>query len=516
MTVQAPVLIIIIPLIASFLNIIIGLWRKRLCYPLVIITLSLSVILSISILNTVITQGVIHYRLGGWEPPWGIEYVIDHLNAFILIIVSFISFTIAIYSKRNVEQEFPEKAVYFYTIYLLLVTGLLGITITGDVFNLYVFLEITSLASYALIAIGRDKAPLASFNYLIMGTIGACFYLLGVGYLYIATGSLNMADLSRLLPDLYHSKVVLVAFAFFAVGVAIKMALFPLHVWLPDAYTYAPSTVSAFAASTMTKVGVYVIIRIMFTVFEPRFSIVILPSTTILGWVAAAAMVFGCILALAQTNIKRMLSYMLIAEVGYIVMGISVANRAGFTGAVLHILNDSFMMGCLFLVAGAIVYKTGTSSLHHFKNLHRKMPFTMAAFTIGAISMVGIPPTAGFFSKWYLVLGAIESKNWIFAGLLLLSSLLVAVAFFRIIQNVYFPSYPPPAPLHEGDKGEGLIVRSEIALPSARNDKITLRDEAPVSMLLPIFIMTAGILLLGFFSGRIISTIIQFTVPGGF
>src|SRR3990172_2728414 len=447
------ILIIVIPLMASCFNILLGLFRRGFCYPLVIATLSLCVILSIFIMDGVINNGVIHYRLGGWAPPWGIEYVVDHLNAFVMTIISFISLFVAVYSKRSVEAELPGRTVYFYTVFLLLVTGLLGITVTGDVFNLYVFLEITSLAGYALIAIGRDKALLASFNYLIMGTIGACFYLLGVGYLYIATGSLNMADLGRLLPDLYHSKVVLVAFAFFAVGVAIKMALFPLHVWLPDAYTYAPSTVSAFAASTMTKVGVYVIIRIMFTVFEPRFSIVILPSTTILGWVAAAAMVIGCILALAQTNIKRMLSYMLIAEVGYIVMGISVANRAGFTGAVLHILNDAFMMGCLFLVAGAIVYKTGTSSLHHFKNLHRKMPFTMAAFTIGAISMVGIPPTAGFFSKWYLVLGAIESKNWIFAGLLLLSSLLVAVAFFRIIQNVYFPSYPPPAPLHEGDKG---------------------------------------------------------------
>ena len=504
MTAQAPILIIIIPLIASFLNVIIGLWRKRLCYPLVIITLSLSVILSILILNTVITQDVVHYRLGGWEPPWGIEYVIDHLNAFILIIVSFISFTIAIYSKRNIEQEFPEKAVYFYTIYLLLVTGLLGITITGDVFNLYVFLEITSLAGYALIAIGRDKAPLASFNYLIMGTIGACFYLLGVGYLYMVTGSLNMADLSMLLPGLYHSKVVLVAFALFAVGIAIKMALFPLHVLLPDAYTYAPSTVSAFAASTMTKVGVYVMIRIMFTVFEPRFSIVILPSTEILGWAASVAMIFGCISAIAQTDVKRMLSYILIAEVGYIVLGVSVANSMGFRGALLHILFDALTMACLFMAAGAVMHKTGETSIHGFRHLHRRMPLTMAAFSIAALSAVGVPPFAGFFSKLYLIIGAIDAGKWIFAGFLLLISLLIAIAFFRIIQNIYFPPY------------EILIAGSEIALSLSRNDNITLRDEAPVSMLLPILIMAAGILILGFFSGKIVSAVLQFTGPGGF
>lgn len=491
---QTPILIIIIPLLASFLNLLIGLWKKRFCYPFVVAALGLNVILSIFLVDMVITTGKIHYRLGGWPPPWGIEYVVDHLNAFIIALVSFISFFTAIYSKKSIEQELPEKTVYFYTIYLLLVTGLLGITATGDVFNLFVFLEITSLAGYALIAIGRDKAPLASFNYVIMGTIGACFYLLGVGYLYIVTGSLNIADLTKLLPELYHSKVVFVAFAFFMVGIAIKIALFPLHVWLPDAYTYAPSTVSAFVAATMTKVGAYAMIRIMFTVFEPRFSIEMLPATAILGWMSAGAMVYGCIMAIAQTDIKRALSYILIAEVGYIIMGVSVANRAGFTGAVLHILNDAFMMACLFMVAGVVVYKTGSSNIENFRGLHKKMPLTAGAFTIGAISMVGIPPTAGFFSKWYLILGAIEAQQWLFASLFLLSSLAVAVVFFRVIKNLYF----------NGSKE----VSSE--------NNHSLLNEAPMSMLIPIFIMTAGLLLLGFFSGRIISTVIQFTVPKGF
>ncbi|MBU4320128.1 MAG: monovalent cation/H+ antiporter subunit D family protein [Nitrospinae bacterium] len=520
---HAAILIIVIPLLASFFNLLIGLWRKRLCYPFVVAALGLNVILSISVLNTVINSGTISYRLGGWAPPWGIEYVIDHLNAFILAIVSFISLIVAIYSKKSIEQELPGKTVYFYTIYLLLVTGLLGITVTGDVFNLFVFLEITSLAGYALIAIGRDKAPLASFNYVIMGTIGACFYLLGVGYLYIVTGSLNIADLAKLLPELYHSKVVLAAFAFFMVGVAIKIALFPLHVWLPDAYTYAPSTVSAFVASTMTKVGAYAMIRIMFTVFEPRFSIEMLPVTAILGWVAAAAMVYGCIMALAQTDLKRALSYILIAEVGYIVMGVSVANRAGFTGAVLHILNDAFMMACLFMVAGAVVYKTGSSNIQNLRGLHKKMPFTMAAFTIGAISMVGIPPTAGFFSKWYLILGAIAAQKWLFAVLFLLSSLAVAVVFFRIIQNVYFPpneSTPHPNPLPQGERGNmggNPTIPPPLTGGGKGEGEIGLfSHEAPATMLIPIFIMTAGILLLGMFSGKIISSVIQFTVPGGF
>lgn len=487
MSEHAAILIVVLPLTASLLNTIISLWRRDLCYWVVVGTLCACVLLSVNIMDTVVNGGAVRYRLGGWEPPWGIEYAIDHLNAFMAIIVSFISFIVAIYSKKSIEQELPaDKVPYFYTIYLLLTVGLLGITVTGDVFNIYVFLEISSLAGYALIAIGDDRASIASFNYLIMGTIGACFYLLGVGYLYIVTGSLNMSDLARLLPDMYHSKVVQAAFAFFTVGVAIKIALFPLHTWLPNAYTHAPSTVSAFAASTMTKVGAYIMIRIMFTVFQPHFSTEIIPMAAMLGWAAAVAVICGSILALAQTDVKRMLSYMLVSEVGYIVMGVSAGNRDGFSGAVLHILNDAFMMACLFLAVGAIVYKTGTRNIYDLGGFGRKMPLTTAAFSVAAVSMIGIPPTAGFFSKWYLMLGAIDAEKWVFAGALLFSSLLNAVMFFRILEIVYF-------------KGP--------------TDHF---DEAPLSMLLPILFTAGAILALGVCSGRIISSVIQFTVPAGF
>jgi multicomponent Na+:H+ antiporter subunit D len=490
-----PILIIVVPLISAFLTPMIGWWRRGLCYPLAIVALSVSALSSISILHMVVGQGTIHYYLGNWDPPWGIEYAIDHLNAFMAIIVSVISLIIAISSRRSVERELPEKIVYFYCLFLLQVTGLLGIVVTGDMFNLYVFLEIASLAGYALIAIGEDGAPFASFNYMIYGTIGACFYLLSVGYLYAVTGSLNMADLSRILPDLYHSKVVLMAFAFFIVGVGLKMALFPLHVWLPDAYTYAPSAVSALVAPLMTKVGAYVLIRIIFTVFKPHFAIELIPATTILSWVAAMAILFGCILALAQTDLKRMLAYVLIAEVGYIALGVGLANRAGLTGAILHILNDALMMACLFLVVGAIMYKQGLRNIHQFKHLHRRMPITMAAFTVTALSVIGIPPTCGFFSKWYLVLGAIDANRWLFAAILLMSSLLNAILFFRVVENAYFE---PASYAHSGGDHEETSV-----------------DEAPLSMLIPILIVTAGILSLGILSGKVISSVIQFAVPAG-
>ncbi len=491
---QAPILIIAIPLLMSFINIPVGFLKRSLCYPLTILTTFSCVYISFLIADTVINSGNISYRLGGWEPPWGIEYAVDHLNAYMLVIISLVSFVVSIYSKNSINKELsPNKIIYFYTIYLLLVTGLLGILVTGDLFNLFVFLEIASLAGYALVAIGEDKAPLATFNYIIMGTIGACFYLLGVGYLYIVTGSLNIADLTKLLPSLYHSKVVLVAHAFFVVGVAIKIALFPLHTWLPDAYTHAPSTVSAFVSATMTKVGAYAMIRVMFTVFEPNFTMEALPTTQILGWVASAAMMFGCIMALAQNDIKRMLAYILIAEVGYIVMGFTVGNREGFTGSVLHILNDSFMMVSLFLIAGAIMYKEGHRDIKNLTNLHKKMPVTMGCFIIAAISMVGVPPTAGFFSKWYLILGAINAQQWFFVAFLLLSSLMVAVAFFRIIQNIFFK----PAESHN-------------------HHEEPIRDEVPFNMLLPIVVMSLSLLIIGFLSGQIIDSFIQYAVPKGF
>jgi multicomponent Na+:H+ antiporter subunit D len=333
-------------------------------------------------------------------------------------------------------------------------------TITGDLFNLYVFLEISSITAYALIAIGEDGAPLASFNYVVLGTIGASLYLLGVGYLYIMTGSLNMADLGGLLPELYASPVIRVAFAFFMVGLGIKVALFPLHMWLPDAYTYAPSAVSAFIAPLMTKVGAYALIRIMFTVFEPRFSFEVLPVGTILAAVAGVAIVVGSIMAIAQSDLKRMLAYSSVAQIGYIVLGVALGNRLALIGAYLHILNHALMKGCLFMVSGSLMYRRGMRNIFRLKGVHRSMPWTMAAFVIAALSMIGIPPTAGFFSKWYLLLGTIEARQWVLTGVILVSSLLNAVYFFRVIEGAVRHARPN-ADHGRGHSGGGFVERED-------------------------------------------------------
>jgi multicomponent Na+:H+ antiporter subunit D len=494
---QIPVLIVVIMLLSSLLCPLVGLWRKEACYYWAVFALSLCAASSINTLFTVIESGTIHYRLGGWAPPFGIEYVVDHLNAMMLVIVSVISLMVAIYSRRSVEQELPEKVVYFYTVFLLQVTGFLGIVITGDVFNLYVFLEIASLAGYALIAVGEDGAPVASFRYIVMGTIGACFYLLGVGYIYIATGSLNMADLARLLPDLYGSKVIMVAFAFFMVGIAVKMALFPLHAWLPNAYTYAPSSVSALLAPLMTKIAAYVLIRIMFTVFKPDFSIMMLDITDIMAWFGTFAILFGGIMALSQTDFKKMLCYIIVAEIGFIVGGIGVANPTAIKGAIFHILNDAFMAACLFLVAGMVMYRTDGHNISDFKGVFRKMPYTATIFTVGALAVIGVPPTCGFFSKWYLLLGGIEAKHWEFVVALLLSTLINAALFFRVIDKGLY--------IHALEHGlEHTGLHSELHL-----------NEAPLSMLIPGFVIAIVIILIGIFNQAILKNIVEFAVPSG-
>lgn len=491
---QAPVLIIIFPLMFAFITPLLGWLRKKLCYPWVLLALSLSTACSLVTLGRVLSTGIIRYRMGSWIPPWGIEYVIDHLNALMLVIVSVTGLLVAIYSKRSIEREIPGKTVYFYTIFLLQVTGFLGIVVTGDMFNLYVFLEIASLAGYAMIAIGEDGAPLAAFRYIVMGTIGASFYLLGVGYLYIVTGSLNMADLATLLPDLYNSKVILTAFAFFMAGIAIKMALFPLHVWLPDAYSKAPSTSSALIAPLMTKISVYVMVRILFSVFNPSFSLGELPAADIMVWFGIIAIFGGAIMALAQTDFKRMLCYIVVAEVGYMVGGVGIANTVAIKGAVLHLLNDAVMTLGLFAIAGIVSYKMKGHGISDFKALFKKMPLTMAAFVVVALSVIGVPPTCGFFSKWYLIQGAIMANSWPFVAALLLSSLINIILFFRIFEIGYVFNIGESH--GHGHGHEDVVI-----------------EEAPLSMLVPSIVVAVGIIFIGLFNQSILTNIIEYVVP---
>ncbi|RLB18218.1 MAG: monovalent cation/H+ antiporter subunit D family protein [Deltaproteobacteria bacterium] len=495
MSLHYPVLLVTVPLLSAF--IISGLsWvKKSLCFPMALLALGTSVFCAVGLLFRVLDLGIVEYHLGGWMPPWGIAYRVDLLNSLILVAVSSVAFLNLFATHKTVQRDLPEKKGLFYALYVLFVTGLMGITVTGDVFNLYVLLEIASLTAYALIALGDpDRAPLASLNYVFIGTIGACFYLLGIGYLYIMTGSLNMADISSLLPSIYHSKAVLVAFIFCMVGIFIKMAFFPLHAWLPNAYAFAPDAAGSVIAPLMTKVMVYVMIRLIFSVFLPDFTFHVLHVDHAIVWLACLAIVMGSLLALAQRNLKKMLTYIIVSEIGYMVGGVWLGNRLGMSGAILHILNDAIMTLCLFLAAGAIAYKTQGLGFQHLKGLFRKMPVTMAAFVAAGLSVIGVPPTCGFFSKWYLISGAIQAGQYGFMAALLFSSLINVVLFFRVIEIAY---YEPMHPNHDSLPQKNVI------------------EEAPLSMLIPLLIVAVSLLVVGIYSGAIVNHMIVPVLPKG-
>lgn len=489
---NTPVLVVVLPLMSAFAVPCIGYYRKKLIPYFVSLVTLLAFVFSIHNLSTVIQNGRISYTLGGWEPPWGIEYAIDYLNGFVSVVVIFIIFMVSIYAKQSADQELQGKTIHFYTLFLLLTAGLQGLIVTGDIFNIYVFLEISSIAAYALISVGKSRdALMASINYLIIGTVSASFILLGIGYLYMVTGTLNMADLADLLRPAFDErpKVVLAAFAFFLVGFSIKVGLFPLHTWMPDAYSQAPSAVSAMLASTFTKVAAYVMIRVMFTIFQPDFLISTVNAHTILAWLAALAIIVGSVLAIAQTDFKRMLAYSSVSQIGYIILGVALMNQIAMTGGIIHIMNHGIMKAALFMVAGAIIFKTGIRDINDFKGIGKTMPYTSAVFTIVALSMIGVPPTVGFVSKWYLALGAIEAGMWIFVGVIMLSSLLNIVYFWRVFENMYFY------------RAEGGKV-----------------DDVPLSMLLPIIILGVLTFLLGLLAlyplEEIMAPMVQILLPG--
>ena len=449
MTAHLPALQVVITLLAAPACILVR--GRDLAFWLALVTTWAAFAVSCLLLDQVMSSGVISYELGGWAAPFGIEYRVDALNAFVLLIVSGIGAIVLPFTPRSLLIEMVgEKAYLFYCAFLLCVTGLLGVAITGDAFNLFVFLEISSLASCILISLGPHRRALtAAFQYLIVGTIGATFIVIGIGLIYGATGTLNMNDIAERLPETGYNRTVIAAFAFLIVGAAIKLALFPLHFWLPKAYTYAPSSVSAFLAATATKVGVYVLIRFLFTVFGVKFSFEVLPTAFPLMLLAVLAMFVASTIAIFQDSVKRMLAYSSVAQIGYMVLGLSLVTVDGLTASIIHLFNHAVMKGALFLAVGCIAYRQTSFRIEDFAGMGRRMPWTMAAFAAGGLSLIGIPLTAGFISKWYLILAALAADEPLVAALIVISSLLAVIYIWRVVEAAYFRDPPPDAPTGE-------------------------------------------------------------------
>jgi multicomponent Na+:H+ antiporter subunit D len=467
---QLPILQVVLPLLMAPIALILR--TPRAVWMLTLVVTWATLAISLSLLMQVLDTGTIIYRIGGWAAPWGIEYVLDKVGAFVLVIVSGIGAVVMTYARRSVECEIPEDRIYlFYTMFLLCLTGLLGITITGDVFNLFVFLEISSLSSYVLISLGKDRRALtAAYRYLIMGTIGATFYIIGVGLMYMMTGTLNMADLATLLPSVAETRTIQAALAFLTVGICLKLALFPLHLWLPNCYTYAPSAVTAFLAATATKVAVYILIRIVFTVFGEVNVFETLGVQNILMVLAIMAMFAASITAIYQDNVKRLFAYSSIAQIGYIILGLSLASTTGVAAGIIHLFNHAIIKCAIFLGLGCVFLRIGGVTFKDMRGLGKRMPWTMAAIVIGGLGLIGIPMTAGFVSKWYLVRATIEKDMWLIAALIVLSSLLAVIYVWRIVEAAYLKQPPENAPPVK---------------------------EAPLSMLLPLWVLALASIYFG-------------------
>lgn len=441
---HAPVLQVVAPLICAPLAVLTR--RANVAYGLATLASWMAFALAITLWWQVRSQGVISYAIGNWPPPWGIEYRIDALSALVLLLVSGVAAFVLPYCRRSIEHEIPRDRHYlFYAIFALCLAGLLGIAATGDAFNTFVFVEISALASYALIALGRDrKALVASYQYLVMGTIGATFFVIGIGLLFLMTGTLNLADMSEHLAGAPDMRPVLTAAAFITVGMSLKLALFPLHQWLPNAYTYAPSAVSAFLAATGTKVSIYVLLRFYFSVFGAGL-VFELALGEVLLVLSLAAMFIASALALLQSDLKRLLAYSSVGQIGYITLGLSFGSQSGLTASIVHLFNHGITKAGLFMLVGGAVLRTGSSSLNALAGLGRTLPVTSFGIVLGGLGLIGVPGTAGFISKWQLVLAAMERNEWWIVFAIVASSLLAVAYVWRFVEIAYFrESLAPP------------------------------------------------------------------------
>ena len=464
---QLPALLVVVPLLAAPVCALVR--SPAFAWGFATVVSAASFVVALALAATVADGSEIAYLLGGWAAPWGIEYRIDALNALVVVIVAGASTVSLVHARLGVAREVRRERVgLFYTAWLLCLTGMLGIAITGDVFNVFVFLEIASLSTYVLVALGPTPAALlAAFRYLVLGSIGATFFLVGIGLLYMMTGTLNMADLAVRLDDVSHTRTVAAGAVFVVLGIGLKAAVFPLHAWLPAAYAQAPSSAAAFLAGTSTKVSIYVLARFLFDLFGVDLAFERLGFGVFLVPLAIAGVLVGSAVAVFQGSLKRLLAWSSIAQLGYMVLGLGLGTAAGAAASVLHLFNHAVMKVALFLAAANLVYRVGSDALGNIAGLGRRMPWTMGALLVAAMSIVGVPLTAGFVSKWYLLRAALADGLWPIAVVVLASSLLAAVYMWRVVSAAFFTEARPDTVQAHAHEAHWTMVVPVVALAFA-------------------------------------------------
>ena len=431
-----PILVFLVPFLAAISMPLAGLKNPGRCRPLALTALGAMFVLSAVTLWRILTHGEIRYAFSGWAPPVGIEWVADEVAGILVFTLSALAFLSLLHTRHEEVGDLGARTVPYHAILLTLVSGLTGIVFSADLFNIFVFLEIAALSGYALVGVPGGRALVSAFRYLIMGSLGASFYLLGVGYFYAATGTLNMADLAQRLPDLLASKAMIGGLIFMFIGLGIKMALIPLHGWLPDAYTEAPDAATPVLAGLVTKIAALAWIRILYWVLAAADRDRSLEIIGLLWVVGALAAVAGAVLALTQQDLKRRFAYGGLAHIGLVLVGVGQGNQTGLAGGLFYLVNDAVMQCSLFIMAGAVAWRYGVRTLDELGRMRLPAPWIITGFVVAAISMIGLPPTGGFFGKWYIVLSAIENENYVAVAAIVLTTLLTMAYFIQVLERM--------------------------------------------------------------------------------
>jgi len=474
------VLLIAVPLGLAFAIPVLSLFSKRIVKFVPPIALSFNLIVSMLLLPKVLENPVI-VSIGGWRPPFCINLVAGPLGVLFSVIIALVGLLVSVYALDYIKEGATEK---YHTLYLLLLTGATGVVLTGDIFNLFVFFEILCISSYALVAYLRDRAGIESaIKYLIQGAVGSSLLLIGIGLLYGLFGTLNMADIAQNIKSVSPLSVF-VPMVLIITGLGVEAAIFPLNAWLPDAHSSAPSSISAILSGIAIEMGLYAVARVVFTIFGAQSFLLFLAFLGIL------TLLIGEMCAFSQNNIKRMLAYSSIGQIGLILFALAIATSGeshaahyGVTGGLFQLVSHTLSKALLFLAVGYMIYRTGSLQISALEGMGGKMPFTCLAFTIGAFSLVGLPPFIGFPSKFLIVRAALVTKEtyfYVLIGIALLGTVIEGAYFFRVVQALYF----------KGEKSNPT------------------RQEAPVAALIPMFILAVLIVFVGIYP-RLITDVLN-------
>jgi len=451
-------LAVVVPIVAATLPLALGLRYDRVGWPIAAVGTTAVAGIAAAIAAEVVLNGPFAHALGGFLPPVGIELVADRLSVAVLLLVAAVSVATLAFARVAGPRGNP-----FYSAYLLLVGGLVGMTLTGDMFNLFVFLEITGLTTYALIASDRSGASAyASLKYLVVGTVGASLYLLGVGYAFLATGTLNMLDLQAQIVAQagYADPLVRASYAFIVAGLALKIALFPVHSWQPDAYQRAPDSVTTIVAALVSTTSAYALIRVTYTVFTVEFLAANEGIATALLVVSTVSILAGSVLAAMQSNLKRMFAYSSVAQFGMIGAAVAIANETALLGGIVHLVGHGVMKFGLFLGIGLLALGYGSREIGDLASAARAAPYTSGALAVLGLGLVGIPPSIGFLGKWYIGVGAVDAGlagggaiGIAVAAAIFVSTLFTLSYVARLIERFYFAGGGLPG--DHGDAGSG-------------------------------------------------------------